>query len=166
MDNEFEYYLDQKTFGRIMRWRMKWYLIGMALAFLIEIGFTIPLSLLASHDPSALVWLIVVIAVCSPVVGFLYFKAIMIGHHRYYGHGKIIYNEYGSVTYKGDCVAWNPRLGGESATIIKSFRPEKIIEHNGHWLFIINRSEYIAVPKTVSIEPIKSLLVEKKKPRR
>ena len=166
MDNEFEYYLDQKTFGRIMIWRMKWYLIGLSLIILSELGLTVLISLNASQDPSVFVWLVVMIVVCSPVIFFLYLGAIRIGRHRYYGHGKIIYNEYGSVTYKGDCVAWRPRLGGESATIIKSFRPEKIIEHDGHWLFIIDRSEYIAVPKTVSIEPIKSLLVEKKKPRR
>ena len=161
MENEFEYYLDLKDFAPIYRWSMRWYLLAIILAVIVGAVDGIAAGLLLVDNPTLG---FIILAAYIPILVLIATPAFRMGRirtTRYYGKGKIIYNEDGSVTYHGECGIGMPAWQ-EVTTVTKTFKPLKVIEHGDYWLIYIGKAEYITVPKTVSIEPIKEKLVIKK----
>ena len=166
MENEFEYYLDLKDFTPVYRWSIRWYFLGIILCALIALGFGAAVGLVILKNRTLGIILLVAATPFLVLSGIIGFKITQIRFTRYYGKGKITYNEDGTVTYQGDCGKGNPILLDDPIQVTKTFKPIMVKEYGNFWIIYLSRHEYIAVPKTVSIEPIKSLLVEKKKPRR
>ena len=161
MDNEFEYYLDLKDFAPIYRWSIRWYLLAIILGLIVGMVDGIAAGLLLADNPTLGfivlgAYIPVLVLIATPV-----FRLSRIRTTCYYGKGKIIYNEDGSVTYHGERREGNPAWQ-KVVTVTKTFKPLKVIEHDGYWLIYIGKAEYITAPKTVSIEPIKEKIVIKK----
>lgn len=158
MDNVFHFYLDRKVFGKELRWIRKWYLLVMLSIYVL---LAIDGVFLGVHpNLSVKLACAILILPLSIMEAVVWFFAFTYGGTQIFNECTITYNDDGTV----DCECKRNSIYPNEKSLVtfkKTIVPKRVIKHNQCWIVFAERRQWIVLPLSVSIEPIKKYLVNK-----
>lgn len=155
MENTFEFELSLKNYGKIMRWKKRWMILG-ALGLLLALiadGVFFGLSLINRWEFTAI--FIAIIPVLSIAYGALWFVAVVMdGGIRIYGKCCMSFTEDGKIKVSCERRSFN----NATVEVGKTLSPKGIIEHKGFYIVLGEKRDWLALPGDAPISQIKELI--------